>query len=172
MYIILLVIKCESFGVRMLVRPFWKKQNMAVFQFFFNWDSLHARLNSHYKAWSYKKMSVNSTLKAIQIIGQRKTFYRQRIPESSCARKETASIDILVTSRNGDRQIIQSIRIASRPPTRERKWNHVSQLQRTSTKVIPTEKTYAGHISTMSQGFKRSSKKRTNSPAYTFLQLV
>ena len=24
-------------------------------QFFFNWDSLHARLNSHYKAWSYKK---------------------------------------------------------------------------------------------------------------------
>ena len=23
--------------------------------FFFNWDSLHAILNSHYKAWSYKK---------------------------------------------------------------------------------------------------------------------
>ena len=23
--------------------------------FFFNWDSLHARLNSHYKAWNYKK---------------------------------------------------------------------------------------------------------------------
>ena len=23
--------------------------------FFFDWDSLHARLNSHYKAWSYKK---------------------------------------------------------------------------------------------------------------------
>ena len=23
--------------------------------FFLNWDSLHARLNSHYKAWSYKK---------------------------------------------------------------------------------------------------------------------
>ena len=22
---------------------------------FFNWDSLHAPLNSHYKAWSYKK---------------------------------------------------------------------------------------------------------------------
>ena len=22
---------------------------------FFNWDSLHARLNSHYEAWSYKK---------------------------------------------------------------------------------------------------------------------
>ena len=25
--------------------------------FFFNWDSLHARLNSHYQAWSYKKGS-------------------------------------------------------------------------------------------------------------------
>ena len=23
--------------------------------FFFNWNSLHARLNSHYEAWSYKK---------------------------------------------------------------------------------------------------------------------
>ena len=26
-----------------------------VMSFFFNWDSLHARLNSHYEAWSYKK---------------------------------------------------------------------------------------------------------------------
>ena len=26
-----------------------------LFSFFFNWDSLHARLSSHYKAWSYKK---------------------------------------------------------------------------------------------------------------------
>ena len=24
-------------------------------KFLFNWDSFHARLNSHYKAWSYKK---------------------------------------------------------------------------------------------------------------------
>ena len=31
-------------------------------------------------------------------------------------RKETVDINILVTSRNGDRQIIQSIRITSRPP--------------------------------------------------------
>ena len=46
-------------------------------------------------------MSVNSGLKATKIIGQRKAFYRQRIPEFSCARKETVDIDILVTSRNG-----------------------------------------------------------------------
>ena len=59
-------------------------------------------------------MSVNSRLKATKIIGQRKAFYRQRIPESSCARKETVDMDILVTSRNGDRKIMQSIRIMSR----------------------------------------------------------
>ena len=45
-------------------------------------------------------MSVNSRLKATKITGQRKAFYRQRIPESSCARKETVDIYILVTSRN------------------------------------------------------------------------
>ena len=67
-------------------------------------------------------MSVNSRRKATKIIGQRKAFYRQRIPEFSCARKETVDIDILVTSRNGDRKIMQSIRITSRPPPRTRKW--------------------------------------------------
>ena len=69
------------------------------------------------------KMSVNSRLKAIKIIGQRKAFYRQRIPESSCVRKETVDIDVLVTSRNGDRKIMQSIRIMSRPSSRKWKWN-------------------------------------------------
>ena len=66
-------------------------------------------------------MSVNSRIKATEIIGQRKAFYRQRIPQSSCARKETVDIDILVTSRNGDRKIMQSIRIMSRPTSRKRK---------------------------------------------------
>ena len=51
-------------------------------------------------------MSLNSRLKATKIIGQRKAFYRKRIPESSCARKENVDIDIPVTSRNGDRKII------------------------------------------------------------------
>ena len=60
------------------------------------------------------KNSVNSRLKAIHIIDQRKAFYRQRIPESSCVRKETVDIDILVTSRNSDRKIMQSLRIMSR----------------------------------------------------------
>ena len=66
-------------------------------------------------------MSVNSRLKATMIIGQRKVFYRQRIPESSLVRKETVDIDTLVTARNGDRKIMQSIRVMSRLPLRKRK---------------------------------------------------
>ena len=38
-------------------------------------------------------MSVNSRLKAAKNIGQRKSFYRQRIPKSSCATKETVDIE-------------------------------------------------------------------------------
>ena len=74
-------------------------------------------------------MPVNSRIKATKIIGQRKVFYRKRIPEFSCARKETVHIDILVTSRNGDRKIMQSIRITSRPPSRISKWNQFSQFR-------------------------------------------
>ena len=93
---------------------------------------------------------------------QRKAFYRhsililQRIPEFSYARKETVDKDIFVTSRNGDREIMQSIRIASRPPSRIRKWNQFSHFRSTSTKV-------------MSQGFIMDNKGRTNSPGYPIL---
>ena len=44
-------------------------------------------------------MFVNSRLKATKIIGQRKAFYRQRIPEFSWSRKESVDIGILVTTR-------------------------------------------------------------------------
>ena len=73
-------------------------------------------------------MSVNSRLKATQIKSQRKAFYRQRIPESSCMRNETVDIDIFVTFRNGDRKIMQSIRIMSRPSSIKRKWNQLSEF--------------------------------------------
>ena len=46
-------------------------------------------------------MSGNSRLKATKIIGQRKAFYKQRIPEFSRTRKETVDTVIIVTSRNG-----------------------------------------------------------------------
>ena len=74
-------------------------------------------------------MSVNSRLKASKIIGQRKPFYRHRIPECSCARKETVDIDILVTCRSGDRKTIQSITITSRPVSKIKKWKQFSQLR-------------------------------------------
>ena len=85
-------------------------------------------------------MSVNSRPKAIQILSQRKAFYRQRIQEYSCIRKETVDIDILVTSRNADIKIKQSLRITRRPPLKKFKWNQLSQFSRTSTKVIYTYK--------------------------------
>ena len=68
-------------------------------------------------------MFANARLKATKIIGQRKAFHRQRIPESSCARKKTDDIDIILKSRNGNRKIMKSIRITSKPPSRKRKWN-------------------------------------------------
>ena len=40
---------------------------LSLFFFFFNWDSSHARLNSHYEAWSYKKKSTK------KITGNRKS---------------------------------------------------------------------------------------------------
>ena len=78
-------------------------------------------------------MSFNSRLKATKIIGQRKAFYRQRIPEFSCVRKETVDIDILVTSRNGGRKIMQSIRITRVDLSlslskKKRNWNQLSQF--------------------------------------------
>ena len=86
-------------------------------------------------------MSVHSRFKATKIIGQRKAFHWQRIPESSCARKETVDIDIRVTFRNGDGKIMQSITIIRRSPSRKRKWNQLSQFSSTFTKAIPIEKT-------------------------------
>ena len=48
-------------------------------------------------------------------------------------------MDILVTSKNGDRKIMESMRIMSRLSLRIRKWNQLSQFRWTSTKVIPIE---------------------------------
>ena len=46
-------------------------------------------------------------------------------------------IDILVTSKNGYRKIVQSIRITSRSLSRIKKWNQFSQFRRMSIKVTP-----------------------------------
>ena len=68
-----------------------------------------------YRKSVWKEPTVN---RCLLIIGQQKAFYWQ---ESSCVRKETVDIDVLVTSRNGDRKIMQSIRITSTSPSRKRK---------------------------------------------------
>ena len=78
---------------------------------FFSWDSLHTMLKSHKKPWSYMdkrehkegkdkgklirkclKTKCAYLLKVIRIINQKKTFYRQRISECSCTRKESFDI--------------------------------------------------------------------------------
>ena len=77
-----------------------------------------------------KKVSINSRLKAIYIINQRKAFCGQRILESGCARKETVDREILITSRRkGDRKIMQPVRITSVTATKMRKWNQFSQFR-------------------------------------------
>ena len=50
-------------------------------------------------------------------------------------------MDILVTSRNGDRKNMQSIGIMDRSPSRIRKWNQFNQFRYTPIKVMPIEKT-------------------------------
>ena len=39
----------------------WLLISTEIF-FFLNWDSPHARLNSHYEAWSYKKKKAQKRL--------------------------------------------------------------------------------------------------------------
>ena len=51
--------------------------------------------------------------RAIWIIGQKKAFYKQRILESKCNRKETVDKVILITSRNSERKVVRPIRRTS-----------------------------------------------------------
>ena len=69
-----------------------------------------------------KKLSINSKIKATLVICRRRTFCRQRIPESSCARKATIERETVIISRNDERIIMQNLRITSGPPTRMRIW--------------------------------------------------
>ena len=58
-------------------------------------------------------MPINSRRKAIMFIGQRKAFYKQRILESSCAKKETFDTKIFMISRNSNSKNRQPITITS-----------------------------------------------------------
>ena len=108
-------------------------------------------------------MSINSRLKAIHIIGQRKAFCWQRIPESSCARKETADIEILITSRRkGDRKMMQPIRITS-------EWNCYKYEEKEPVQPVQMDiyqsSSYRKDLNWLhfdDEGFKRLNKRRTN----------
>ena len=67
----------------------------------------------------------------------------QRIPEASCVSKKTVDIDILVTSGNGDRKIMQTNRINKQTSLENRKMELVEpvHLQKIAIIVIPIEKT-------------------------------
>ena len=58
-------------GYSELVPKSGNGERESVFFFFFNWDSPHARLNSHYKAWSYKKKSTKKDYRIEKICLER-----------------------------------------------------------------------------------------------------
>ena len=74
-------------------------------------------------------MSINSIPKVISIIDHRKAFRGQRIAKSSCVRKETINIEILITPREGDKKIMQPIKMTSGTATKMRRWNQFSQFR-------------------------------------------
>ena len=43
--------------------------------------------------------------------------------------KETTDKEILITSKNGDREIMEFIRLTSRPPSRIREWDQFEPVQ-------------------------------------------
>ena len=61
---------------------------------------------------------------------------------------------------------MKSIKISSRHPPRKRKRTHISQFKWKSTKVVSTEKTYAGYVPTITQGFWRGIKCLNNCAIY------
>ena len=56
---------------------------------------------------------MNPRLEGIYIRGQRRKLSWKRTPEYSCARKETAGIEILTASWNSGRNIMQPVRLLS-----------------------------------------------------------
>ena len=62
---------------------------------------------------------INCRFKTIYMKNQKKKLFRQQVPESSCGRSITTDTDIL-TSWNGNRKIMQHIRITDGPSTKVR----------------------------------------------------
>ena len=150
-------------------------------QFFINWFSLHARLDSHCEGWSYKKKKkkmkiieqscIERTHEKTRLLTLDLSYLGHRSKESilraencrvwPCAQRkcwQSHSYNIK-GRRQKDHATYQNNEWTCR---KLRKWNQFRQFRWTTTKVIATEKTLAGYILMMSQGFKRRSEWRTN----------
>ena len=80
-------------------------------------------------------MSVNSRLKSHLDHRSKESILQAESFQSLVVQgKKTVDVHILVTSRNGDRKVIHSIRITSRPSSRIWKWNQFCQFWWRSTK--------------------------------------
>ena len=64
----------------------------------------------------------------IKIKAYRKSAY-EKPTVKRCLLILSVDLDIVLTSRNGERKIMQSIRITSRPPLKKRKCNKLSQFR-------------------------------------------
>ena len=71
-------------------------------------------------------MSVNSRL--LDHRSKESILYVEN-SESNCARKETVDTGLLLTSKNGNRKIMQSIWKTSRHTMRIGRWNQFSQFR-------------------------------------------
>ena len=75
-------------------------------------------------------MSLNSRLKAIYIIGQRKAFYRSRTPKSNCIRKESVDSTSIQHLELLTEKIIKSIRITMWTSDENKKTEPVGPVQK------------------------------------------
>ena len=101
--------------------------------------------------------------------------FRSQVKGKHSIAREFQSLAVSEISCNSDRNIMQSIRITSRPPSTIRKENQLSQFRGTSTEVMLLEKTDCVLMmirERQSQWFERGSKWRINSPTYLFLQVI
>ena len=83
-----------------------------------------------------------------------KAFYKQRILQPGCVRKETVNSNILVKPKNDDHVIYHNYNQTS---VENKGIEPVELVQMNVYQSNTEEKNEAGHISTMSKGFQRYS---------------
>ena len=87
-------------------------------------------------------------------------------------RKQTVDIDILITSRNGDRKIRQCFGIRSRHPSRKRKVEPVEPILKNIYQSNTYRKDLCWPHFHNEPRLQEKEQVKTNSPVYSFLQLA